>query len=368
VTAEFDCIVAGAGVVGLACARALAATGMSVLVLEAADAIGTGISSRNSEVIHAGLYYAAGSMRARFCAPGRRMLYEYCASHGVAARACGKLIVATRQAELGELDGIAERGAANGVEGLAILSAAQAHALEPELACTGALFSPVTGIVDSHALMLSLLGEVQDHGGALALRAKLVRAHSQPGGFDVEVGGEAAVRVTCRLLVNAAGLGACALARCIEGLLPEHVPAAYLSKGSYFALAGRAPFSRLIYPVPIPGGAGIHLTLDMAGQARFGPDVEPVETEDYAVDPSRAAVFAQAIRRYWPGLPAEKLQPAYAGLRPKIVPARETQDFVIQTEAVHGIPGLVNLFGIESPGLTSSLAIAEHVSKSLTNA
>ncbi len=360
---DIDTVVAGAGVVGLACARALAMAGRSVLILEAAPAIGTGISSRNSEVIHAGLYYAPGSWRARLCAPGRRALYAYCAAHGVAARACGKLIVATSQAESAQLDAIAERGAANGVEGLARLTAAEAMALEPELDCTGALLSPATGIIDSHGLMLSLLGEAQDHGASLAVHAPVEAAEAVPGGFVLQVGGHAPTRLRCRVLVNAAGLGACALASRIAGLAAQHVPRAYLAKGSYFALSGPAPFRHLIYPVPIPGGAGIHLTLDLAGQARFGPDVEAVDRLDYAVDPGRAGAFAASIRRYWPGLPAERLVPAYAGIRPKIVPATETQDFVLQDEAVHGVAGLVNLFGIESPGLTSCLALAEAVAQ-----
>ena len=358
---DFDSVVAGAGVVGLAIARALAKAGQSVLVLEGEAAIGTGTSSRNSGVIHAGLYYAPGSLRARLCAPGRRALYAYCAAHGVAARACGKLIVATDEAERATLDEIARRGAEAGVEGLRRLDAAEAHAMEPALACTGALWSPVTGIVDSHALMLSLLGEVQDHGGALALRAPLRSAEPAPGGFRLHVGGAEAATLTCRMLVNAAGLAACAVAGRIEGLAPRHVPTPRLAKGSYFTLSGACPFSHLVYPVPIPGGAGIHLTLDLAGQARFGPDVEPVDSLDYGVDPARAAAFAAAIRRYWPGLPEARLQPAYAGIRPKIVEPTQTQDFLIQDERAHGLRGLVNLFGIESPGLTSCLAIAEEV-------
>ena len=358
---DFDCVIAGAGVVGLATARALALAGQSVLVLESEAAIGTGTSSRNSEVIHAGLYYAPGSLRARLCAPGRRALYAYCAAHGVAARACGKLIVATDEAELATLDDIAQRGAEAGVEDLRRLDAAETRAMEPALACTGALHSPVTGIVDSHALMLSLLGELEDHGGALALRAPLLSAEPVPGGFRLLVGGAEPATLTCRTLVNAAGLGACALASRIEGLAAHHVPTPSLAKGSYFTLAGACPFTHLVYPVPIPGGAGIHLTLDLAGQARFGPDVEPVNSIDYDVDPARAAVFAAAIRRYWPGVPAERLQPAYAGIRPKIVHPTETQDFVIQDASVHGLRGLVNLFGIESPGLTSCLAIADDV-------
>ncbi len=360
---EIGCVVVGAGVVGLAVARALAVAGEDVLVLEQAGAIGTGVSSRSSEVIHAGLYYDAGSRRAALCVEGRRRLYAYCAAHGVAARACGKLIVATDTDELAALDAIAARGAANGVEGLRRLSAREACAMEPALACAGALLSPETGIVDSHGLMLSLRGEAEAHGAALAFHAPLEAAEPSGAGFVLSVGGASPCTVRCRALVNAAGLGAVAVGRRIAGLRPALVPNAFLSKGSYFGLAGRAPFRRLIYPVPVPGGAGIHLTLDMAGQARFGPDVEAVETASYDVDPKRAGAFAAAIRRYWPGVPEDRLQPAYAGIRPKIVPPRESQDFVIQGPAVHGLSGLVNLFGIESPGLTSSLAIGEAVAR-----
>ena len=358
-------MVAGAGVVGLAVARALAMAGHEVLILEAAGAVGTGASSRSSEVIHAGLYYTPGSWRARLCVAGRRALYTYCAGHGVPARALGKLVVATHADELATLDAIEARALQNGVEGLRRLDAAGAHALEPALRCTGALLSPETGIVDSHALILSLLGEAQDHGALLALNAPVLGAECVPGGFVVRVGGPAPLRLRCDMLVNAAGLGACALAASVAGLGPRHVPRAFLSKGSYFALTGRAPFDRLIYPVPIPGGAGIHLTLDMAGEARFGPDVEAVTQPDYTVDPARADIFANAVRRYWPGLPAGALRPAYAGVRPKIVAAAESQDFLIQDEAVHGVPGLLNLFGIESPGLTCCLALGELVARRL---
>lgn len=367
-TPDFGVAIAGAGVVGLACARALARAGYSVLILEAANAIGTGTSSRNSEVIHAGLYYEPGSLRARLCAPGRRMLYAYCTEHGVATRTCGKLIVATTEQECCELAGIEARGIANGVEGLAQLTRAQALTLEPALHCTAALLSPATGIVDSLALMASLLGDAQDQGAALALNAPLERAEIIPAGFAIDVGGREPTRIHTRILINAAGLDACALATRIAGLDVVYIPTPYFAKGSYFALSRRAPFTRLIYPVPIPGGAGIHLTLDLAGQARFGPDVEPVKTRDYTVDPARAPLFAAAIRRYWPDVPVERLVPAYAGIRPKILPPTQTQDFVIQGEAVHTIPGLVNLLGIESPGLTSCLAIADAVTRLLSTA
>jgi L-2-hydroxyglutarate oxidase LhgO len=361
VTDRVGCVVAGAGVVGLAVARALAVRGHDVVVLEAAGAIGTGTSARNSEVIHAGLYYAPGSWRARLCVAGRRALYAYCAARGVTARDCGKLIVATTQDEVAQLDAILARGRENGVEELRLLTRAQARTLEPELDCAGALLSPVTGILDSHGFMLALRGEAEAHGASVAVHAPVLEAVVEDGGFTLQVGGPCPTRLHCRLLVNAAGLGACALAGRIEGLHPRHVPVPYLAKGSYFSLAGRAPFRHLIYPVPIPGGAGIHLTLDLAGAARFGPDVEAVEAIDYRVDPARAEIFAAAIRRYWPALPDGALQPAYAGIRPKIVPPTETQDFLIQGPQTHGLDGLVNLFGIESPGLTASLAIADAV-------
>lgn len=364
-SAETDAVVVGAGVVGLAVARALALAGREVIVLEQADAIGTGISSRSSEVIHAGIYYVPGSLMARHCVAGRRALYDYCASHGVPHRRCGKLIVAADEAERERLDGIAQRALDNGVEDMRVLSAAQAMALEPALACAGALLSPSTGIVDSHALMLSYLGEAQDHGAALALNAPVQRVGRGPGGrLSVMVGGEAPMRLDCRLLVNAAGLGATVVARRIEPMPAEQVPTIYYAKGSYYSLAGRSPFTRLIYPVPVPGGLGVHITLDLAGQARFGPDVEWIERPDYDVDIRRADSFYAAVRRYWPGLKDGALAPAYAGIRPKIVPpGAPAQDFVIQTAAEHGVTGLINLFGMESPGLTASLSLGEAVAR-----
>ena len=363
--AQADAVVVGAGVIGLAVARALAACGREVVVLEQADAIGSGISSRNSEVIHAGIYYAGGSLMARLCVAGRRMLYDFCVSHGVGHRRCGKLIVACDEAETGRLDSIAARAWDNGVDDLRILSAAEARALEPNLSATGALLSPSTGIVDSHGLMLALLGDAEDRGAALALNTPVERVGRAPDGrLSVVTAGAAPMRLDCRLLVNAAGLGACALARRIEAMPAEKVPPAYYAKGSYYSLGGRAPFSRLIYPVPVPGGLGVHLTLDLAGQARFGPDVEWIDAIDYDVDPARAEGFYAAVRRYWPGLKDGALSPAYSGIRPKIVPqGAPGQDFVIQGPAGHGVAGLVNLFGIESPGLTSCLAIAETVAE-----
>ena len=358
---DFDCVVAGAGVVGIAIARALALDGLRVLLLEELAAHGTVTSARNSGVIHAGLYYPFGSRRARLCVAGRRALYAFCAARGVETRACGKLVVANGADEEAALHALAGRARENGVENLALLSGARVRAMEPDLHCSAALWSPVTGIVDVHALMLALLAEAQDHGALLVTQTTLAGAERHPGGFVLRTGGADATTLTTRLLVNAAGHGACALARAVVGLDPALVPREHLSKGSYFTLTGRCPFRRLIYPMPIPGGAGVHLTLDLGGQARFGPDVEAVDTFDYSVDAAREPVFASAVRRYWPGLPDGALQPGYAGIRPKIVPAGEAQDFVIQGEAVHGLPGLVNLFGIESPGLTAALAIADEV-------
>ena len=357
-----DCIVVGAGVVGLAFARKLALAGREVIVLESAEEIGTVTSSRNSEVIHAGIYYAAGSLMARMCVAGKMALYDYCADHGVPHKRCGKLIVATTDAESEKLAAIRQRAAANGVHDLQPLSGADARAMEPALNCVAALLSPSTGIIDSHAYMLALRGDAEGAGAAFAFHAPLLHAQVTGDGIEVEVGGDAPMTLACSLLVNAAGLAAPAMARSIDGMPADRVPTAYYAKGNYFSCGVRSPFSHLIYPVPEPGGLGVHLTLDMAGQARFGPDVEWIEDIDYAVDPARADRFYPAIRRYWPTLPDGALLPSYSGIRPKIVPpAVAVQDFLIQGPRDHGVPGLINLFGIESPGLTSSLAIADHV-------
>ena len=352
----------GAGVVGLAVARALAQAGREVLVLEAEGQIGMGTSSRNSEVIHAGIYYPRDSLMARLCVAGRRQLYTFCADHGVPHRRCGKLIVATSPAEAELLPAIRDRAAANGVEELALLTRVAAQTLEPALECVAALHSPVTGIVDSHAYMLALQGDAEAAGALVALHSPCMAVRVTGGGFELEVGGAEPTRLACALLVNAAGLGAPALAARIDGLAAEHVPRLHLAKGNYYSLEGRAPFARLVYPVPVPGGLGVHLTLDLAGQARFGPDVEWVDSPDYRVDPARAASFYAAVRRYWPGLRDGALAPAYSGIRPKLSgPGEAQRDFVVQDAAVHGVPGLVNLFGIESPGLTSALALADLV-------
>lgn len=360
-----DCIVAGAGVVGLAVARRLAQAGREVVVLEAAEGIGTVTSSRNSEVIHAGIYYPPGSLMARLCVKGREALYDFCRTRGIPHRVCGKLIVAATQDDLALLATIRARAAANGVD-LEPLDAAAAIRLEPALSCTGALLSPATGIIDSHAYMLALRGEAESAGAAFAFHAPLQRARVAGDGFVLDVGGAAPTTLATACLINAAGLEAPQVARSIDRMPRERIPTAYLAKGNYFGCTVRAPFSRLVYPVPVPGGLGIHLTLDLAGQARFGPDVEWIESADYTVDPARAQTFYPAIRRYWPDLPDGALEPAYAGIRPKIVPPSiAAQDFVVQTAADHGLAGLVNLFGIESPGLTASLALADYVAAAL---
>ena len=359
-----DAVVAGAGVIGLAVGRELAMQGLETLVLEAQTGIGTGISSRNSEVIHAGLYDAAASLKARLCVAGRAALYAYCESHGVPHRRCGKLVVATSAAQVEVLRSIEQRAVANGVTGLRRLTGAQARALEPALRCDAALLSPVTGIVDSHALMLAYLGDLERAGGQLAVQSPLEGAQATDRGFVLRVGGAAPIEIEAGVLVNATGLHAPAVARRIAGLAPQTVPTLHFAMGNYFSLGGRSPFSRLIYPVPEPGGLGVHLTLDLAGQARFGPDVEWLaaaspEELDYAVDAARGAAFYGAIRRYWPDLPDGALAPAYSGVRPKLQGAGEpVRDFLLQGPAEHGVPGLLNLYGIESPGLTASLALA----------
>ena len=361
---KVECVVVGAGVVGLAAARRLARAGLEVIVVEAAGDIGTGTSSRNSEVIHAGIYYPAGSLMARLCVAGKQALYNYCDDHGVPYRRCGKLIVATADHERDKLAAIKAHAEANGVNDMQVLSGAEARALEPALNCVGALLSPSTGIVDSHAYMLALRGEIEESGGALAFHAPLERAKAVPDGFEIEIGGDTPMALQCRLLINSAGLHAPAIARSIDGMPSDRIPTSYYAKGNYFSCSTRAPFSHLIYPVPEPGGLGVHLTIDLGGQAKFGPDVEWVDSLDYAVDPARAERFYPAIRRYWPTLPDGALTPSYSGIRPKIVPpAIARQDFVIQGPQDHGLGGLVNLFGIESPGLTSSLAIADDVAR-----
>ncbi len=366
-----DCVVIGAGVVGLAVARALALAGREVLVLEREAAIGTGTSSRNSEVIHAGIYYPAGSLKARLCVRGKAMLYAYAQERGVAHQRCGKLIVANTASQLGALPGIVARAAANGVNDLVVINADAARAMEPALACLGAVWSPSTGIVDSHALMLALQGDLEHAGGLVALHSG-VRTIARDG-EQWRVLAEDGTELLADTVVNAAGLAACDVARAVDGLPAHLVPRARFAKGNYFTLAGRSPFARLIYPAPEPdkhlAGLGVHLTIDLGGQAKFGPDVQWVDDPtDLQVDPARGEAFYAEVRRYWPALPDGALQPGYAGMRPKINgPDEPAADFLIQGPAAHGLPGLVNLLGIESPGLTSCLAIGEHVAAVLTS-
>jgi len=361
-----EALVVGAGVVGLAVGRALAQAGRETIVVEAGPHTGQGVSSRNSEVIHAGLYYAPGSLKARLCVRGKELLYEFCATHGVPHARCGKLVVATAVDQHKALQGLQQRASSNGVPAQ-WLDAAAAKALEPAVHCTAALLSPSTGIVDSHALMLALQGDLERAGGGVALlscvqsaafaagRPAVVQVSTAEGGFEIEAD----------LVVNAAGLHACALARRFGGLDAGHVPRERYAKGSYFTLPGRPPFSRLVYPAPVDAWLGVHVTIDLGGQVRFGPDLEWLDVDtpeaiDYAVDPRRAEAFEDAIRRYWPGLPSGALRPDYSGVRPKIHgPGEAAPDFRIDGPARHGVAGLVNLFGIESPGLTSALAIGE---------
>lgn len=357
-----DTVVIGAGVVGLAVARQLARAGREVIILESEGLIGSGASSRNSEVIHAGLYYPAGSLKARLCVRGKHALYDFCRDFGVAHRHCGKLIVATTTDQLTRLSAIKQKAAENGVNDLRLLNRQEAAALEPALEAAGALLSPSTGIVDSHGFMLALQGDAETHGAMIAFHAPVKEGLVTDNGVMIAVGGADPMILRAKTVINAAGLGAQRIAGNIAGPAPAHVPPLYLAKGNYFSLARPAPFSRLIYPVPEPGGLGVHLTLDLAGQARFGPDVEWIDDIHYPVDPTRGNAFYDAIRSYWPGLPDGSLTPDYAGIRPKLVAQGGGEaDFVIQGPETHGIAGLINLFGIESPGLTAALAIAQRV-------
>ena len=359
---KIETVVIGAGVVGLAVARALSFRGREVLLLERESGIGEDTSSRNSEVIHAGLYYPPGSLKARLCVEGRRALYQYCNERGVPHRRCGKLVVATSEDERAALERLFERASANGVEDIALIGAAQLKEMEPALHATDALLSGTTGIVDSHALMLSLQGDAENAGATIQCRAPVVSGALGQSSIRLRTGGDEPAEIETDLLVNAGGLGAWDLSLALEGLTPATIPPRHLAKGSYFALSGRAPFSRLIYPVPIQGGLGIHLTFDLGGQARFGPDVEWVEEIDYQVEPARGDAFYEAIRRYWPGLPDGGLAPAYSGIRPRVAgPGEAPADFVIQGPKETGHPGYVALYGIDSPGLTASLAIGEYV-------
>ena len=361
-----DAVVIGAGVVGLAVARRLAMAGHETIILETQPIIGSETSSRNSEVIHAGIYYPTGSLRAELCVAGKQALYAYCASRGVPHSRMGKLIVATTEAEIPGLKGLAAKAEANGVHDLVWLTPAEVAPLEPEIHCVAALLSPSTGIIDSHQLMLAYQGEAEAHGAMLAVNSPLESGEVAGEGIVLRVGGAAPMELMARLVVNSAGLDAPTMARRIQGVPPASVPQEWMAKGNYYVLQGRVPFRRLIYPMPEAGGLGVHVTLDLGGQARFGPDVEWVTTRDYTVDPKRAEAFYAAVRRYWPGLPDGAIQPGYAGIRPKLHgPGQPQPDFVIQGPADHGVAGLVNLYGIESPGLTCSLPIADRAAQLL---
>lgn len=356
---RIDTAVVGAGVVGLAVARAIAMRGRSVVVLERERRFGTVTSSRNSEVIHAGLYYPPGSLKERLCVEGRKKLYDFCESHHVPYRRCGKLILAAEEAELPALEAIAARAAGAGIDDMAWLDPAGVAALEPQTRCVRALLSPSTGILDSHAYMLALLGEAEDHGAMIAYGVDVRSIARSSNGWTIDAQDNV---LEVSTLVNAAGLGAQAVAALVDDLAPQHIPLLHLAKGSYFAYSGRVPFRHLIYPVPVPGSLGTHLALDLGGQARFGPDIEWVDKIDYDVDPARKPRFVAAARKIWPAIDPDRLHPAYSGIRPKLSgPGEPAADFVIQGPNAHGLPGLVNLFGIESPGLTASLAIADHV-------
>lgn len=361
-TESTECVVIGAGVIGLAIAREMAAAGLETIVLEKARRIGTSTSSRNSEVVHAGIHYAAGSLKARTCVSGKAMLYDYCRARGVGYSKCGKLIVATEQDEIAALRQIVEKAAANGVDDLVMLDRAEARELEPELQCEAAILSPSTGIVDSHELMLSLQGDLENSGGAVAVESPVTGGAVTDAGILLTVGGDDEFELLAKRVINSAGLDAGAVAASIDGIPADGVPGIYLAKGSYFSCSHRAPFRHLVYPVPHDYALGVHLTLDLGGRARFGPDLEWVETIDYDVDPLRAESFYRAIRRYWPGLPDDSLSPDYSGIRPKLQgPNEEPRDFWIQGPDEHGVPGLVNLYGMESPGLTACLAIGAYV-------
>jgi L-2-hydroxyglutarate oxidase LhgO len=357
-----DCVVIGAGVIGLAAARALARDGRTVIILERERHFGMHMSSRNSEVIHAGIHYVPGSLKARTCVSGRDLLYGYCGERGIAHRRCGKFIVATSEEQFARLHAIESQARANGVFDLEWLTGPQARRCEPALACEAALLSPSTGIIDSHGYMLSLLADAEASDARIAYGAAVTKLGPTPKGIEISIESEPLPVLRAQAVVNSAGLDALKVARTIEGFPAKHIPAVRYAKGSYFALTGSAPFSRLIYPVPECAGLGIHMTLDLAGQARFGPDVEWVDHVSYAVDAQRAATFYGAVRRYWPQLADGQLTPAYAGIRPKLISAgTAAADFFISGPADHGVPGILNLFGMESPGLTASLALADRV-------
>jgi L-2-hydroxyglutarate oxidase LhgO len=359
---QADCAVIGAGVVGLAAARALAMRGREVVLLEAEEAFGTHTSSRNSEVIHAGIYYPTGSLKASFCVAGRRALYQYCAAHAVAYRRIGKVVVATAPAQLDTLERYRQQGETNGVDDLVPLTASRLRALEPEVAAVAGFLSPSTGIIDSHGLMLAYLGDAEDHGAALALASPVQGGEVGSHAIRLDVGGAEPMALECRSVVNCAGLHAQTIARSIRGVPAATIPPTHYAIGHYYTLTGRSPFRRLVYPVARRDWLGVHVTIDLGGQVKFGPDFDWIDRIDYRFDESRSAAFYRSIRDYYPALPDGALQPGYTGIRPKIHgPGEPAPDFMIQGPAAHGVTGLVNLYGIESPGLTSSLAIADHV-------
>jgi L-2-hydroxyglutarate oxidase LhgO len=360
---DVDCIVIGAGVIGLAAARALSSGGRDVIILECERHFGMHTSSRNSEVIHAGIHYVPNSLKARLCVAGRDLLYRYCAARGIPHRRCGKFTVATADTQLATLQHIESNARANGVFDLEWLEGREACRAEPELRCIRALSSPSSGIIDSHVYMQSLLADAEANGATIAYDTRVSALRTTPGGIEIAINGESVPVVRARIVINSAGLQAQRVASSIQDFPAQFIPTVRFAKGSYFALSGASPFSRLVYPVPPPGGhLGIHMTLDLGGAARFGPDSEWVEGLDYAVDPRRVGLFAEAIRQYWPGLTEAQLYPAYAGIRPKVSgPGEATRDFCISGPKEHGVAGLVNLFGIESPGLTASMAIAEYI-------
>ncbi|MDE0809103.1 MAG: NAD(P)/FAD-dependent oxidoreductase [Alphaproteobacteria bacterium] len=362
-----DCVVIGAGVVGLACARALALQGREVIILERAEAIGTETSSRHSEVIHAGIYYEPGSLKARFCVEGKLKMYCFMKERGIPYNPMGKLIVATSEHQVAGLQSIKDRAEKNGVMDLELLSHNEVVAREPELRCITALWSPSTGVADSHSYMLGLQGDAEDKGAMIAYFAPVERGEITDGGIILEVGGEGAMTLNAKTVINAAGLHTQKLTHEITGFPKDRIPPWNYCKGNYYSLSGcKAPFSSLIYPAPEQAGLGVHLTLDLAGQARFGPDVEWIDEINYDVDPGRSDSFYAAVRKYWPGLPDGALQPGYSGIRPKIQASGEpATDYVIHGPKEHGVPGLINLYAIESPGMTSSLAIADYVADML---
>jgi len=363
-TERVECIVIGAGVVGLAVARAVALSGREVVVLEKADIIGSETSSRHSEVIHAGIYYPQNSLKAEFCVAGKKAMYAFCDDHGVAYNQCGKLIVATDEEQLPELERLKSNAAANGVEDLEWMTPAQVTELEPAVFCVGALLSPSTGILDSHGYMLALQGDAEAAGAMIAFMTPVTGGQVMNDGIRVDCGGDAPMSLTADLVINSAGLWAQSVAATIAGIPAETVPPTFYCKGNYYTLSGKPPFRRPIYPVPEKAGLGVHVTVDLGGQVRFGPDVEWVDRIDYDVDPARADKFYAAVRKYYPGLEDGAIQPGYSGIRPKIqAPDEAARDFVIQGPDDHGIPGLINLYGIESPGMTSSLAIADYARK-----